>query len=86
VPAQDDRWFRLHDDLGYLLLQARRVVERSWRMWQSKNDRDLERDVREELAFDPRVATKTITASAKDGVVTLSGSVTDLCDEGRGPP
>jgi hypothetical protein len=44
-------------------------------MWQSKNDRDLERDVREELAFDPRVATKTITASAKDGVVTLSGSV-----------
>lgn len=44
-------------------------------MWQSKSDRDLERDVREELAFDPRVDAKPITVSAKDGVVTLSGSV-----------
>ena len=43
-------------------------------MWQSKSDRDLERDVKEELTFDPRVATKTIAVSAKDGVVTLSGS------------
>jgi osmotically-inducible protein OsmY len=44
-------------------------------MWQFKSDRDLERDVREELASDPRVATKTIAVSAKDGAVTLSGSV-----------
>jgi osmotically-inducible protein OsmY len=44
-------------------------------MWQSKSDGDLELDVREELTFDPRVAAKTITVSAKDGVVTLSGSV-----------
>jgi osmotically-inducible protein OsmY len=44
-------------------------------MWQSKNDRDLEREVREELTFDPRVDAKPIAVSAKDGVVTLSGSV-----------
>ena len=44
-------------------------------MWQSKSDKDLERDVRDELAFDPRVDEKAITVSAKGGVVTLSGSV-----------
>lgn len=44
-------------------------------MWQFKSDRDLERDVRDELTFDPRVANKTIAVSARDGVVTLSGSV-----------
>jgi len=44
-------------------------------MWQSKSDRDLERDVRDELAFDPRVDVKAIAVSAKGGVVTLSGSV-----------
>jgi len=43
-------------------------------MWQQKNDKDLERDVRDELAFDPRVDVKAITVSAKGGVVTLSGS------------
>lgn len=44
-------------------------------MWQTKNDKDLERDVREELASDPRVDEKAIAVSAKGGVVTLSGSV-----------
>lgn len=44
-------------------------------MWQLKSDTQLERDVREELAFDPRVGEKAIAVSAKDGVVTLSGSV-----------
>ncbi|HYL54758.1 MAG TPA: hypothetical protein VEU73_04175, partial [Gemmatimonadales bacterium] len=48
----------IHDDLG---LQS----ERSWRMWQWKSDKDLERDVRDELAFDPRVDVKAITLSAK---------------------
>ncbi len=43
-------------------------------MWQPRSDRDLERDVRDELAFDPRVDVKAITVSAKGGVVTLSGS------------
>ena len=43
-------------------------------MWQQKGDKDLERDVRDELAFDPRVDVKAITVSAKSGVVTLSGS------------
>ena len=43
-------------------------------MWQKKSDKDLERDVKEELAFDPRVDVKAITVSAKSGVVTLSGS------------
>jgi len=43
-------------------------------MWQSKSDSALERDVREELAFDPRVDVKAIAVSAKGGVVTLSGS------------
>jgi len=44
-------------------------------MWQSKTDTQLERDVREELVFDPRVGEKGIAISAKDGVVTLSGAV-----------
>jgi osmotically-inducible protein OsmY len=44
-------------------------------MWQSKTDKDLERDVRDELLFDPRVDVKAIAVSAKGGVVTLSGSV-----------
>ena len=44
-------------------------------MWQTKSDKDLERDVREELASDPRVDDKAIAVSAKGGVVTLSGSV-----------
>jgi osmotically-inducible protein OsmY len=44
-------------------------------MWQSKSDTQLERDVREELAFDPKVGEKAIAVSAKDGVVTLTGSV-----------
>jgi len=44
-------------------------------MWQSKGDSELERDVRDELAFDPRVDVKAIAVSAKAGVVTLSGSV-----------
>lgn len=43
-------------------------------MWQKKSDKDLERDVKEELAFDPRVDVKAIAVSAKGGVVTLSGS------------
>lgn len=43
-------------------------------MWQQKSDKDLERDVRDELTFDPRVDVKAITVSAKGGVVTLSGS------------
>jgi osmotically-inducible protein OsmY len=44
-------------------------------MWQPKSDKDLERDVRDELAFDPRVDVKAIAVTAKAGVVTLSGSV-----------
>ena len=45
-------------------------------MWQTKSDNAIERDVREELLFDPRVDVKAITISAKDGVVTLRGSAT----------
>jgi osmotically-inducible protein OsmY len=44
-------------------------------MWQAKSDSVLEKDVREELLFDPRVDVKAITVSAKGGVVTLKGSV-----------
>jgi osmotically-inducible protein OsmY len=44
-------------------------------MWQAKSDNALEKDVREELLFDPRVDVKAISVSAKGGVVTLSGSV-----------
>lgn len=44
-------------------------------MWQAKSDSALEKDVREELLFDPRVDVKAITVSAKGGVVTLTGSV-----------
>ena len=44
-------------------------------MWKAKSDSTLEKDVREELLFDPRVDDKAITVSAKGGVVTLTGAV-----------
>ena len=43
-------------------------------MWQTKSDSTLEKDVREELLFDPRVDVKAINVSAKGGIVTLTGS------------
>lgn len=44
-------------------------------MWQPQSDRKLEQDVRDELVWTPSVDQAGIAVSAKDGVVTLSGSV-----------
>jgi osmotically-inducible protein OsmY len=40
-----------------------------------RTDQNLQRDVMEELAWDPRVSEKEIGVAAKDGVVTLTGFV-----------
>jgi len=40
-----------------------------------RTDHDLQRDVMEELAWDPRISEKEIGVAAKDGVVTLTGFV-----------
>jgi osmotically-inducible protein OsmY len=40
-----------------------------------KSDRDIERDVRAELSWDPRVSGTHVTVTASDGIVTLSGDV-----------
>jgi osmotically-inducible protein OsmY len=40
-----------------------------------KTDQQLKRDVEEELSWDPRITDSEIGVAAKDGVVTLSGSV-----------
>lgn len=40
-----------------------------------KNDSDLQHDVLEELEWDPSIDSSQIGVTAKDGVITLSGSV-----------
>ena len=40
-----------------------------------KGDLELQRDVIEELRFDPQIKDKEIGVAAKDGVVTITGSV-----------
>ena len=40
-----------------------------------KSDRDLQKQVMDELAFDPSVTSEHIGVSVKDRVVTLSGTV-----------
>ena len=40
-----------------------------------KTDQQLRRDVEDELSWDPRISDAEIGVAAKDGVVTLSGSV-----------
>jgi osmotically-inducible protein OsmY len=44
-------------------------------MWESKGDRQLEKDVIDALVWDPSVDQTGIAVSAKDGVVSLSGAV-----------
>ncbi len=40
-----------------------------------KNDADIQRDVMKELKWDPSINSDSISATIKDGIVTLSGSV-----------
>jgi osmotically-inducible protein OsmY len=44
-------------------------------MWESKNDGALKRDVMDALVWDPSVDQTGIAVSARDGVVTLTGTV-----------
>jgi len=46
-----------------------------------KSDRDIERDVKEELEWDPDLDTSDIAVSVKDGVVTLAGFVKSYTDK-----
>ena len=46
-----------------------------------KSDAQLERDVRDELHWDPSVNEKDIAIGVTDGVVTLAGSVTDYAQK-----
>jgi osmotically-inducible protein OsmY len=43
-----------------------------------KSDSEIERDVRDELAWDPRVGGSDITVAVDNGVVTLGGEVSTL--------
>jgi osmotically-inducible protein OsmY len=45
-----------------------------------KSDRDIERDVKEELDWNPDLDAADIGVSVKDGVVTLTGFVTSYTD------
>jgi len=45
-----------------------------------KSDMQLHKDVLAELTWDPRVAHKEIAIAAKDGVVTLTGSVPSFAE------
>jgi osmotically-inducible protein OsmY len=47
-------------------------------MWESKNDRALEKDVMDALVWDPSVDQAGIAVSARSGVVTLSGTVSSF--------
>ena len=44
-------------------------------------DRELEQDVRDELAWDPKVDSADIAVSAKDGIVTLRGTTHTLIEK-----
>src|SRR5882724_8698102 len=46
-----------------------------------KSDRDIERDVREELAWNPDLDATDIAVSVKDGVVTLTGFAKSYTDK-----
>jgi osmotically-inducible protein OsmY len=46
-----------------------------------KSDRDIERDVKEELSWDPDLDATDIAVSVKKGVVTLSGFVKSYTDK-----
>jgi osmotically-inducible protein OsmY len=46
-----------------------------------KSDRDIERDVRDELQWDPDLDAKDIAISVRDGVVTLTGFVKSYTDK-----
>ncbi|CAJ0893153.1 hypothetical protein R77567_04417 [Ralstonia sp. LMG 32965] len=46
-----------------------------------KNDIQLKHDVEEELQWDPAVDASSFAVKAKDGVVTLSGSVDTFADK-----
>src|SRR3954468_14950031 len=46
-----------------------------------RDDEDLQRDVLEELAWDPSVHAVEVSVRVKDGVVTLTGSVRSYADK-----
>jgi len=46
-----------------------------------KSDRDIERDVKEELGWNPDLDASDIAVSVKDGVVTLAGFVKSYTDK-----
>ena len=46
-----------------------------------KSDRQLQMDVSDELRWDPRVAEMEIAVAAKDGVVTVSGTVKNFAQK-----
>ena len=46
-----------------------------------RSDREIERDVREELSWDPDLDADDIAISVKDGVVTLAGFTTSYSDK-----
>ena len=46
-----------------------------------KTDHQIERDVTSELKWDPSVSDSQISVTAKDGIVTLRGSVPHFFDK-----
>lgn len=47
-----------------------------------KSDREIEEDVMNELKWDPRVTADGINVTAKDGIVTLRGTVPHYFEKG----
>ena len=46
-----------------------------------KTNVQLRKDVLDELIFDPSVSSENVAVSAKDGVITLTGSVSSYADK-----
>ena len=63
--------FALHSQPSVTTHETRHDPEREL----MKKDKQLQKDVMEQLAFDPAVHSESIGVSVNDGVVTLSGSV-----------
>jgi hypothetical protein len=51
-----------------------------------RSDSEIERDVREELKWDPDLDASDIAVSVKNGVVTLAGFVKSFTDKSLKPP
>src|SRR5580704_14991232 len=70
-----------HGNPGRVIQVWSRCMKHSHRRSSMKSDSEIERDVREELGWDPDLDATDIAVSVKDRVVTLAGFVKSFTDK-----